>query len=143
MNNYIKISCILFVLTATYGCKSKQKVSGLSDKPLAGRWNVSEYGGEMIPVMTDGKSAYFDFDPNLNRVYVSFGCNGMRGSYRLEADTIYFDPNFMSTKMYCEELVKFEDNFSLEMLGKPISYSLDGDKLTLTESKGKTLIMHK
>lgn len=126
----------LFVLSAVL----LAACSGGTSNSVVGTWRLDSYGapGKMTPAAPDvDTSITFTED---GKIEGNVGCNGFGGDYTVEGNTITFGA-IVSTLMFCEGPVGDQETTTLNVLVETVSYTLEGDKLTITSSDGSTVIV--
>ncbi|HVJ02082.1 MAG TPA: META domain-containing protein, partial [Sphingomonas sp.] len=68
------------------------------------------------------------------------GCNGFRGSYRVEGGAMIAGP-LATTRRACQPPVNQQEQRLLALLGKRLTTSRNGDRLVLTAPNGQTLVL--
>lgn len=97
------------------------------------RWKLVELDGKPVPDLVNGKEAFIFFQKADGQYKASGGCNGLGGTFTLEANGRIQFTQGMSTRMACE-------NMEIEIgLNKVFSmadnYSLAGDNLSLNKAR--------
>ena len=87
------------------------------------RWTFTAIDGQ--PPLSERAGIQFDGD----RIGATVGCNGMGGTWRLENGRLMGGP-YMSTKMWCEDLMDQEQALGA-LLGENPQVTLEGDTLIL------------
>lgn len=106
------------------------KKQGFDQKITEKYWKLLSLNGEPIAVKENqSKEAHFILKETSNTVNGSTGCNGIRGSYTLEAGNNIQFSQMLSTRMACMD-VPYEGAY-LQVLEQADHYSLTGDTLTL------------
>lgn len=108
----------------------------IGDQRLNATWLIQSYKGNPVPVFNTNKKPVVTFNTQQNRVNGNMGCNGIGGGYELMENKIYFDSNFMSTQMYCEEVMELEKDFTELISGKTLKYSFVENSLVFTNLEG-------
>lgn len=128
-----KISLIFIILLLGLSACS------ITNAELEGTWHLVRYGAPNQPTTAlPGVETFFELkDGRLNG---NVGCNSFGGEYKLGTDVITFSA-IMSTEMYCEQ-TSGQEQAVLGMLAPdvPLSYTLDGDRLTITAPDGTAMI---
>jgi heat shock protein HslJ len=68
-------------------------------------------------------------------------CNGVRGEYTIDGDTIDVDLGPM-TKMACAPEIMRGENAVVDALTGTVEYRIEADRLTLTNTSGKGIQLH-
>lgn len=103
-----------------------------------GKWALRTLNGKEFQLPEGIENPYLTLDPGAGTVGGYGGCNRLMGTVKVEGQAISF-PGLGSTKMYCENSQKVEDEFKAA-LGSANTYTLKGDKLTLLD-RDKELAM--
>lgn len=98
-------------------------------------WLLDDLGGKP-PVAETFPSAAFAEDGTIAG---TGGCNRYRGSYTVSGSTIKIDEALASTMMACEETVMAQEAAFFDALVKARAFSVEGEKLILSDDAGKTL----
>jgi heat shock protein HslJ len=132
---------ILFVLglcgglLALAACGAASQQGGGGD--LTGAvWGLSELTGEGIVA---GSSITAEFTAD-GKVSGSSGCNQYAGTYTVSGGSIEISSPLASTMMACTEEIMDQESAYLKALGEVKSYTVEGEKLTLNDKKGATLV---
>ena len=114
--------------------------SGGTANSVVGTWRLDSYGspGNTTPAAPDvDTSIVFKED---GKIEGNVGCNGFGGDYTVEGNTITFGP-IVSTLMFCEGPVGDQETTTLNVLAETVSYTIEGDTLTITSSDGSSVIV--
>ena len=114
--------------------------SGGTANSVVGTWRLDSYGapGNTTPAAPDvDTSIVFKED---GKIEGNVGCNGFGGDYTVEGNTITFGP-IVSTLMFCEGPVGDQETATLNVLAETVSYTIEGDTLTITSSDGSAVIV--
>lgn len=114
--------------------------SGGTANSVVGTWRLDSYGspGNTTPAAPDvDTSITFTED---GKIEGNVGCNGFGGDYTVDGNTITFGP-IVSTLMFCEGPVGDQETTTLSVLAETVSYTLEGDTLTITSSDGSSVIV--
>lgn len=106
---------------------------------LAGEWTLVSYGSASNPTPADPSidtSILFDAE----KISGNVGCNQFNGSYTLNGSDITFD-QFISTKMACIGNASVQESAILSVFVGAVTYSLNGDTLTITSADGASMIV--
>lgn len=101
----------------------------------AGTWNLTRLLGEDASAYK--RPVTFTLDTAQSRASGFAGCNQYFSTYTAKNSLIRFR-EVGSTKMYCEEGMKIEDEY-LELLGQVRSFKLANNKLSLL--KGDSVLL--
>lgn len=126
----------LFVLSGTL----LAACAGGTANSVVGTWRLDAYGapGNTTPAAPDvDTSIVFKED---GKIEGNVGCNGFGGDYTVEGNSITFGP-IVSTLMFCEGPVGDQETTTLNVLVETVSYTLEGDTLTITSSDGSEVIV--
>jgi heat shock protein HslJ len=126
-------------LTITYG-DSRQMIFAQSN-PLAGtQWTLVSYGAPDDPTPVIGGSGVTLALGEDGHASGSGGCNSYGGSYTVEGDTLQFS-EVVSTLMACvdSDLMDQEQAY-LDALNSASAFTLDGDRLTISDEDGQQLV---
>lgn len=102
------------------------------DPRLNEKWILKELGGSAVIAKNAEKKPMILFNTEKQIVQANMGCNGIGGAYELMENTIYFDDRFMSTQMYCEDVMELEGQFTELFMGKSLKYHFESDVLIFT-----------
>ena len=114
--------------------------SGGTANSVVGTWRLDSYGspGNTTPAAPDvDTSIVFKED---GKIEGNVGCNGFGGDYTVEGNMITFGP-IVSTLMFCEGSVGDQETTTLNVLAETVSYTIEGDTLTITSSDGSSVIV--
>jgi heat shock protein HslJ len=114
--------------------------SGGTANSVVGTWRLDSYGspGNTTPAAADvDTSITFTED---GKIEGNVGCNGFGGDYTVDGNTMTFGP-IVSTLMFCEGPVGDQETTTLSVLVETVSYTLEGDTLTITSSDGSSVIV--
>ena len=122
---------MIFALTAC---------AGGSSKSIQGQWKLVSYGfrSSQTPAVPDVETS-IEF-VEMGRLSGNVGCNGFGGDYTVDGDTIKFD-QVMSTMMFCEGPVGDQETTTFNALHESATFTLEGDKLTITSEDGTSAIV--
>lgn len=108
------------------------------------RWKLHRYletQGSLVPPLRDTElTAVFGEDETL---VGSAGCNRYRTSYQVAGRTLAIDSRIATTQMYCGEpegRMAQETSF-LKAWGRVAAYRVDGNRLTLTDAQGTSVLV--
>lgn len=110
------------------------------DERLHGTWNIISMNGKPIKGKNREKAPQLVFDSKNNAIGANFGCNSMGGTYTLFENILFAGPNFTSTLLYCEDIIRQEDTFTAIWVGHEISYTFINKHLILTNEKGTEVL---
>jgi heat shock protein HslJ len=128
------LSLLTLAILLTACTSSAPQQAGGGD--LTGQvWALTELLGKP-PVAGTGVSAQFTSD---GKVSGSAGCNRYAGAYTVSGSNITISSPLASTMMMCEPDVMAQETVYLITLGEARTFSIKGDKLTITGADGKTL----
>ena len=129
MKNILYSILIVFILSA---CSPGKGAS------LQGQWKLVSYGSvpNQTPAVAD-VDTMIEFDSE-GSMYGNVGCNGFRGAYSVEGDTLKFGP-VMSTMMFCEKVAEQEAG-TLAVLNNVTVFVIDDNTMTITSSDGESSI---
>ncbi|GAB4428135.1 MAG: hypothetical protein OHK0015_10770 [Chloroflexi bacterium OHK40] len=99
-------------------------------------WTLTELNG--TPPVEGGRKATIQFDAD-GRASGSTGCNRYFGGYTAEAGRLTMS-QMGSTRMTCPEPLMAQETTFLDVLGRAVSYTIDGDTLTVTADDGASLV---
>lgn len=100
-------------------------------------WALTDLTGKP-PADGVGISAQFSAD---GKVSGSAGCNRYSGTYTVSGNSITFSSPMATTMMMCDEAVMAQESAFLQALADAKTYSMDGDKLTLKDADGNSLLV--
>lgn len=128
-------SSVKYRLKRVLGRVKSQNNGNVSSDPnfFGTEWKLKKIDGESV----NSERSFIRFDESKNAVGGNGGCNSFGGSIEKNGNKLKLSQVF-STKMYCEETQKIEDNF-LRRLEKVDSYEIKNGKLFL-RSNGKVLL---
>lgn len=121
------------VLLASCAVRKDKSASDSADVPLEGTyWKLVEING--TPVDTGlNREPFLKLDADENRVSASGGCNGMGGTYELQANNRLSFSQLIGTMMACPNM-EIETQLS-DVLGRTDSYAIQGDTLSLFRAR--------
>jgi heat shock protein HslJ len=102
-------------------------------------WKLVSYGAsgaQTAAVSSVPTSLIFNADGTVGG---TMGCNQFGGDYETSGDLITFGA-MASTMMACEEPLMTQEAAILTMLSGPVTYQVDGTKLTLTAQDGSVAV---
>lgn len=108
----------------------------VEDERLGKTWYVETINGRAIPEVESGSRPLMKFDTKKNRLNANMGCNGIGGTYELMENRISFSKGFLSTQMYCEDIMDLERVFKSMVVGKTLVYSFKGQTLIFKNLNG-------
>jgi len=125
---------ILFLLAA--GCTVQAPEPRLNGTG----WTLSGYLHNGTPTQTvSGTKVTLDFS-DAGRITGSAGCNRYFASYEMKGTAITIGPAG-STMMYCDTPgVMDQESAYLTLLGQATTITVDGDRLTVSDAKGTTIL---
>jgi len=92
-------------------------------------WRLKSLGGSAPPA---GSRAVLMFDAKGMKVSGSSGCNRLMGSYKLDGDSLHFEPAALTRRFCPGPLMKLEKAF-VEALRATTRYRIDGRTLSLLD----------
>jgi heat shock protein HslJ len=107
---------------------------------LDGEWELVSYGDASAPAPAlpgVDTSIAFGSDGQFGG---NVGCNGFGAEYKVSGNKVTFDA-VMSTMMYCEEIADQEGAVIGMVSEATLTFSLDGDVLTLTSADGSSVLV--
>ncbi|MEI6292721.1 MAG: META domain-containing protein [Methanomicrobiales archaeon] len=117
----------------------------VSDPTLLGTWNLKSMvlqGGTAFTFPTNAQiTASFD---NQGNVVGFAGCNNYNAKYTLSGQQLYTGMGMsigpiVSTKKYCDAMSDTETTY-LQILQKTVTYTVNGDGLTITDNINNMLV---
>lgn len=135
MKNLKVIGAALFMGIVAASCHSSR--TALQPEALNGEWNIMTVGDKQA---TAAKQPYIGMDIEAKRLYGCAGCNRIIGSVETEpgkAGQVSFG-KVGSTRMLCPDMDT--ESAVLEALNKVSGYRGTDKELSLTDSKGNTLL---
>lgn len=127
----------LGVMLSANKCADAKGGAAAADATTAlaqGKWALQTLNGKEFQLPEGVEPPSLTLDPKEGGLTGFGGCNRLMGSVKVDGNAISF-PNLGSTKMYCENSQKVEDEFKTALRAAN-GYTLKGDKLTLLD-KGK------
>jgi|SRR5690606_7426034 len=104
------------------------------DDSVTGKyWKLIELNGRPILPGTTMKEPYIRLNATENRMEATGGCNGMGGTYELQAPNRIQFSHIIRTQMACENLEV--ENELLQVLESADSYHVDADTLQLFKAR--------
>ncbi|HEY8546994.1 MAG TPA: META domain-containing protein, partial [Acidimicrobiales bacterium] len=103
--------------------------------------------GDVASSLPAGGSATVTFDPATGRVLVDdTGCNGGGGSYSVDPGAApdrgqVTISDFATTLMRCEGPAMAVEDQVVAVLGGPVDYEIEADRLTLLHADGKGITL--
>lgn len=112
--------------------------AGGTSASIEGQWELVSYGpaSSQTPAVPDVETSIEFMSGQMSG---DVGCNGFSGEYELEGETISFGP-VVSTMMFCENVAE-QESTTLAVFQENATFSLDGDRLTITSADGSTSIV--
>ena len=117
------------------------RITPPAPEPLTGtNWTLdSFYGADAVSSVIAGTTITAVFDENGN-VTGSAGCNSYFASYNVTRVPMSIGP-VVSTRMYCTSNgVMQQESAYLASLGRAATFTITGDRLSLADAKGATLL---
>ena len=93
------------------------------------KWRLTRIYHTDSFLQVSNTKAYIHFNTSEGRVNGNGSCNSFGGKATINGNSLRFD-NIFSTKMYCTEVQKIEDQF-FRQLQLVTGYELEGNKLLL------------
>jgi heat shock protein HslJ len=122
---------ILVVLAALfYQCKSQQQITEVGLTLENTYWKLVEVNGILVSTPKNGQEVHMVLTQEKGAGVLKghAGCNGLGGNYRLEGNTIKFQP--ITTRLFCESHMDVENLFT-RMLTAADYYRIDNGTLQL------------
>ena len=120
----------LFVISLVISACSAQSMEE-PQVSLLGSWKLTSYGPASSPTpAVEDTEAGMTFNED-GTVAGNSGCNGFGGNYTVEGDQVPFS-EIVSTLIACEEPLMSQEEAVLTVMADSVTYSIDGDTLTLT-----------
>lgn len=112
--------------------------AGGTSASIEGQWELVSYGpsSSQTPAQPDAETSIEFIGGQMSG---NVGCNGFGGEYELDGETISFGP-VVSTMMFCEAVAE-QESTTLAVFQENATFSLDGDRLTITSGDGSTSIV--
>ncbi len=132
MKRFLFFCLFIFVFVS---CSSLRDVN-VEDKDLLNRyWKLVQIDNNIVITRENKREPHIVFQSKRNRVHGFAGCNGFSTTYKIEADTITFNP-FATTRMFCYKKgeVNVEALF-LKLLSSPVRFTLSQENLELSNKK--------
>lgn len=122
------------------GCAEMEPAPGPeSAAPLEkSRWRLTEIVGTSVPVAAGRRGPHLQFDPEKKRVTGYSGVNIFSGGYDATDSRLRMSQMASTRRAGPPELMKLETAF-LKALSATRTYRVDGDKLELLDSSGRTV----
>lgn len=132
MKTYMQILTAATATIALSACGATKQASIAS---LAGEWEIHTADGKALKGET---TPFIGINTDNGTVYGSTGCNDLTGSIdkNSKPGTIDFS-QLGSTRMMCADMTT--ERTVMDMLNSAKGYKVDGDKVILTDAKGKTV----
>jgi heat shock protein HslJ len=127
---------ILILILLAAGCTGQAPEPRLNGTG----WTLSGYLHNGTPTQTvSGTKVTLDFS-DAGRITGSAGCNRYFASYEMKGTAITIGPAG-STMMYCDTPgVMDQESAYLTLLGQATTITVDGDRLTVSDAKGTTIL---
>jgi len=114
--------------------------SGGASASPTGEWTLVSYGDASNPT-----SALPDVETSINfnedgTFGGSVGCNSLGADYKVDSDQITFG-SIVSTMMFCEGISDQESAVLNILTDKMVSFTVNGDQLTLTSADGASVVV--
>ncbi len=110
----------------------------LSASPT-GEWTLVSYGdaSNPTPALPDVETSInFNEDGTFGG---NVGCNSFGADYKVDGDQITFG-SIVSTMMFCNEISTQESAVLAILTDKTVSFTVNGDQLTLTSTDGASVV---
>ncbi|MFN8383566.1 MAG: META domain-containing protein [Anaerolineales bacterium] len=135
-----KTSLILVKLLALSIFILSACASGETSASLTGEWTLVSYGDASNPT-----PALPDVETSINfneggTFGGSVGCNSLGADYKVSGDQITFG-SIVSTMMFCEGVSDQESTVLNILTDKTVSFTVNGEKLTLTSADGASVVV--
>ncbi len=136
-----KYLLILFVIALTISaCTAEAEGAGASPS-LTGAWKLTSYGpvGAQTLAVADVEAGLtFNEDGTVTG---NSGCNGLGGSYAVEADQVTFS-EVVSTLMACDDPRMAQEDAVQQVLTDTAIFKIEGNILTLTNNGTMLVLTH-
>jgi len=130
MKRPLLVICLIAGVIILAACASSQ------GGDLTGKvWALTELGGQ--PILPDtGITANFTSEGALSG---SSGCNQYNGAYTVSGSSMTINTPLATTMMACAQPVMDQESAYLKALGEVKTFTIKGDKLTLSGANGNAL----
>lgn len=135
------VKTVIAALALTATCTGLAQAASSANRLAGTDWQVISYN--------NGKAIYSSL--NTENMTVSFskknhlsgfaGCNNFMGTYKVPTSQKIVVSPLGSTLMACDKEVAQEEQDFLNAWKKVTTYKIRGSKLTLSDSKGRTVIL--
>jgi len=107
------------------------------------RWVLQSYGtsGNMTAAVAD-KESWIEFKSADKTISGNAGVNGFGGKYKIDGNKLTFD-SLMQTLMAGPEPLMNQERDFMKILGAAQSFKIEGQKLTMTGTKGMLVFTQK
>ncbi len=112
---------------------------GAASASPTGEWTLVSYGdaSNPTPALPDVETSInFNEDGTFGG---NVGCNSFGADYKVDGDRITFG-SIMSTMMFCNEVSTQESAVLAILTDKTVSFTVNGDQLTLTSTDGASVV---
>jgi heat shock protein HslJ len=114
--------------------------SGTASASPIGEWTLVSYGNTSnpMPALPEVETSInFNEDGTFGG---NVGCNSFSSDYKVDGDQITFGSIF-STMMFCEGISDQESAIFAILTDKTVSFTVNGDQLTLTATDGASTVV--
>jgi heat shock protein HslJ len=102
-------------------------------------WQLRQFReGDSMREPAAERTAVLRFDNG--RLSGNVGCNQLMGAYHSDGNKLVFEPRVASTMMACPPPLMEQERAVVEAIGKAASYRIDGDRLSIADAEGQTLM---
>ncbi|MCC7573950.1 MAG: META domain-containing protein [Candidatus Methanofastidiosum sp.] len=135
-NKIILISTIFFISIILIGCANQPPPNFESTS-----WKLDSYVGSLGNLVSPISNSKMTLEFNDGRISGSSGCNSFFAKYTVEGKSMSFGL-IGATKMYCSNPSVMEQEQTYFMRLESVkSYKIEGNKLTLIDANGKTVLI--
>lgn len=137
MGHKIVLIATIFLISILIGCANQTPTNfeGTS-------WKLDTYLSTIDHIVSPMSSTELNLEFKDGRISGSSGCNGFFAKYTVEGKSMSFGL-IGATKMYCSNQgVMEQEQTYLMRLESVKSYKIEGNKLSLVDTNGKTVLVY-
>jgi len=134
------LMALLLGMVFSIGCTAPNGSDGASEGPSDSvqlentHWRLTHLSGHPVAQVEGRPGAHLILRSEQGQAGGSDGCNSFFGGYRVEGESIGFDP-LAATKMYCAEGMDTADAFHAA-LAEARRWRVQGERLELYDASG-------
>ena len=137
---YLHAVATALVLTGSLAITACAVAAKHDSDTLSGEWRLLQFrsDGEMVDVHSGDREPVLQFE--AGRLAGMVGCNRLVGGYSTDGSKLRIDPDMATTMMACPPPLMEQDRAVSEAIGQAASYRIDGDRLTILNASGETVL---